>query len=605
MSIARIKIIVLTILGLACSFRSSTAADPSTTDPTPPIAIHGFMEEAKKLFADAIKDDEACTKLYQQMTKGGPKADSVGKQSMHVKSLLRLSERLTDLGEPAGAEFRMRFEIHEKERVEAFHAFSGTPLAQQMHVKAITSLQKNLPKRFKKIEEVFAKAKQNPLESQEILDAAYNEYESVAGILSAPQRGPFSEMIEATNKMSPIASAHRRRMVHEAITAASSEMVKELDQFHTACSASLAGLQAGKVTWDSKSLSGPLFINEMMRAGFANQARLQRIIALQHINRKSSSDDLSFETNSGKMPANGIDPSWNEQLAKLKAGLGDTAVKLIDRDTLGLNADALITRLGEYAITLGKYSHRVAEDDWNRAFDAAILKAATRVPEVEKIVRNYHDVTKELLKWKERFAGKQESILSGNTKPLRRVIEGATPRTDTLPGYFGSGQNSISYPFIYNSTMEALPVLGKNLGKNATAIVGSVVRLDSDSPVWISRMDNYIYARLSSDFYKPEYASKLKSELMIDDSKPPLSVRAASAVTTAERGDNLIVGGTINEVFAEGSLMRMISMKENAAPFSGIDAPVSLAIDQPTNQVSLRAAVSPKWYRHRYFVVGP
>ena len=605
MSIARIKIIALFILGFACLLRSSNAADPSTTDPTPPISIHGFMEEAKKLFAEAIKEDEACTKLYQQMTKGGPKADSVGKQSMHVKSLQRLSDRLTDLGEPAGAEFRMRFEIHEKERVEAFHAFGSTPLAQQMHIKAIASLQKNLPKRLKKIEEVFAKAKQNPLEAQAILDAAYDEYESVAGILSAPQRGPFSEMIEATNKMSPIASARRRQMVHEAITAASSEIGKELDQFHSAYSVSLAGLQTGKVTWDGKSLTGPEFVNDMMRAGFANQARLQRIIALQHINRKASSDDLSFESNSGKVASHGIDPSWGEQLAKLKAGLGDTAIKLIDRDTLGLSANDLIIKLGDYATTLGKYSHRVADDEWNRAFDAAILKAATRVPEAEKTVRNYHDVTKELLKWKERFAGKQESILTGNTKPLGRVIEGATPRTDTLPGYLRSGSNAISYPLIYNATLEALPVLGKNLGKDATAIVGSVVRLDSDSPVWISRMDNYIYARLASDFYKPEYASKLKSELMIDDSKPPLSVRAASAVYTAERGDNLIVGGTINEVFAEGSLMRMISMKENAAPFSGIDAPVSLAIDQPTNQASLRAAVSPKWFRHRYFAVGP
>ena len=247
----------------------------------------------------------------------------------------------------------------------------------------------------------------------------------------------------------------------------------------------------------------------------------------------------------------------------------------------------------------------MADDDWNNAFDAAILKAAKQVPEAERIVRSYHEVTKEFLKWKERFAGKQELLLSGNAKPLGRVIEAATPRTDTVPGYYRTGQNSISYPLIYNSTMEALPVLGKNLGKDASAIVGNVVRLDVDSPVWISRMDNYIYAKLSSDFYKPENASKLRSELMIDDSKPPLSVRAASAVFTAERGDNLTIGGSITEVFAEGTLMRMISMKENAAPFSGIDAPVSLTIDQPTNQVSLRAAVSPKWFRHRYFVVGP
>ena len=604
MNISRIKTFAFTICGVACLCGNSDSADPSTTDPTPPIAIHGFMEEAKKIFADAVKDDEACTKLYQQMKKGGPKADSVGKQSMHVKRLLRLSERLNDLGEPASAEFRMRFAIHEKERVEAFHAFASTPPAQQMRVKAIASLQKNLPKRLKKIEEVFSKAKQNPIEAQEILDAAYDEYESVAGILSAPERMPFSEMIEATGRMSQIASAHRRQLVHEAITAASSAMVKELDQFLTKCTATIGALQAGNVNWDGKSLTGPEFVNEMMRTGFATQARLQRIIALQHINRKPSNNDLSLESNSGNENANGIDPSWSAQLNRLKAGLGEAAVQIIDRDTLGLNANDLILRLGDYVNILGKYSHRVANDDWNNAFDAAILKAAKRVPEAEKTVRSYHEVTNEFLKWKERFASKQEFMLSENAKPLGRVIERATPRTDFIPGYFRIVPNSISYPLFFSSTMEALPLLGKNLGKDATAVVGSVVRLDSDSPVWLSRMDNFIYAKLASDFYKPDYASKLRSELMIDDSKPPLSVRAASAVYTAERGDNLTVGGIITEVFAEGSLMRMISMKENAAPFSGIDVPVSLSIDQPTNQVSLRAAVSPKWFRHRYFVVS-
>ena len=90
---------------------------------------------------------------------------------------------------------------------------------------------------------------------------------------------------------------------------------------------------------------------------------------------------------------------------------------------------------------------------------------------------------------------------------------------------------------------------------------------------------------------------------MIDDSKPPLSVRAASALHTAERGENLTVGGIVGEVFAEGTITRIVLMKESAAPFTGMDSPVSLS-EQPVRQASLRASVSPKWYRHRYALVS-
>jgi len=91
---------------------------------------------------------------------------------------------------------------------------------------------------------------------------------------------------------------------------------------------------------------------------------------------------------------------------------------------------------------------------------------------------------------------------------------------------------------------------------------------------------------------------------MIDESKPPLSVRAASAIYTAERGENLTVGGIVGEVFAEGTIARIALMKDSAAPFTGLDNPVSL-FEQPVRQASLRATVAPKWYRHRYALVGP
>ncbi len=579
---------------------SSVAADPSISDPKPPIAIYGFMEEAKSLFELAVKDDEACTNLYAQMKKGGPKADSVGKQSVHVKRLLRTAERMIDLGEPAGAELRMRYEFHELERIEAFNAFASMPQSQAFRGKAIAWLQKNLQKRLKKIEETQSKASKAPLEAQSTLDIAYDEYEAVAGILNATERGPFSELIEASGKLAQVASAHRRQLVNQAVDKNAAAVVIDVDRFLVDCSAAVGGVQAGQLKWSDKTLTSIDFVHEIMKQGFALQARLQKAIALHQLKRKDMASGSSFESRSGEPVANLGDTTWSDSLSKLKSGLQDTVVKLIERDTQELAANELGSRLAEYASALGRYSHRVAGDQWNNAFDEAIAKSAKRVPDVEKSIRNYQIATKEVLRWKERFASKQASILSEKGKPLAVLLSAASNRTQSTPGYVATGQ---PIPFFYNTTFEALPALGMNLGKDPVAIVENVVRFDGDASVRVSKMDNFIYARLPNDFYNPSFATKLKTELMIDESKPPLSVCAASAIYTAERGENLTVGGIVSDVSAEGTISRIAMMKENAAPFTGLDSPVSLS-EQPARQASLRATLTPKWVRHRYAMVS-
>ena len=404
--------VFLSLLVLPLWSASAFAADPSISDPKPPIAIHGFMEEAKSLFEQAVKDDEACTNLYAQMKKGGPKADTVGKQSVHVKRLLRTAERMIDLGEPAGAELRMRYEFHELERIEAFNAFASMPQSQSFRVKAIAWLQKNLQKRLKKIEEVQSKASKDPLEAQATLDVAYDEYEAVAGILNATERGPFSELIEASSKLAQVASAQRRQLVNQAVDKNASAVAIDVDRFLVDCSASVGGVQAGQVKWIDKTLTSIDFVHEIMKQGFALQARLQRAIALLQLKRKDMVSGSSFESKSGESVANAAETTWSDSLSKLKSGLQDTIVKLIERDTQELAASELSSRLAEYASALGRYSHRVAGDEWNNAFDDAIGKAAKRVPEVEKSIRNYRMATNEVLRWKERFASKQASILS-------------------------------------------------------------------------------------------------------------------------------------------------------------------------------------------------
>lgn len=575
--------------------QSLIAADPSVKDPKPPIPIHGFMEEAQKLFEEASKSDEACSALYQQMKKGAPKPDLVAKLSMNVSRLKRFANRLVELGEPAGVEFLMRHDAHELERAEAFNALMGMPKIQPVLEKAALALKKGVAKRTKKAEEAISLAATDAIAAQNLLDPAYDEYESIAGALPTSLRGPFMELPLAFGKVDGPASVQRRRQVDQAIDAATSGFLSELEGYYASCKSAVASLQDGTIAVNEKSFTGPEFAEEIMRNGFVIQARMQKTNAIQHFHSRN--------INTGNR--NTISSDCEAQLTLLRENMLQASVLLIEKDMQSTPTNQLLGQIGKYTTVLGKYVHRSEDDQWIQAIDNAILKASARDKETERLVRNYQECTTQTLKWKERFASKQEKVLTGQFSSLAQVVGAAAQRTDSQPGYIWSVSPSTKlYPLFYNPTFVSLPLLGEKLGKDAPAIVPEVVRLDLESPVWISRWDNYIYGRFPNDFYKTDQPAKLKKDLMITDTKPPLSVRAASAVYTAERGDGLTIGGLVGDVTAEGALMRMVATKDTGAPFTGISRPVSFQTDRAVDQVSLRANVIPKWYRHRYFAVA-
>jgi len=571
------------------------AADPTVKDPKPPIPIHGFMEESQKLFDEASKSDEACSALYQQLKKGTVKPDLVAKLSMNVSRLKRFANRLVDLGEPAGVEFMMRHDFHELERAEAFNALMGMPKVQPILEKAALALRKGVAKRTKKAEEALNLATTDAIAAQHLLDPAYDEYESIAGALPTGRRDPFMELPTAFGRIDGPASIQRRRLVDQAIDTSTASFLQELEAYLASCKNGTTLLQDGTIAREEKSFTGPEFADEIMRNGFIMQARMQKINAIQHFHSRN--------INTGGR--NNISTDCEAQLTNLRENMLKATIQLFEKDAQNAPVNQLVGKIGTYAIVLGKYVHRVDDDQWIKAIDDAFVKAAARDKDTERLVRNYQECTSNVLKWKERFANKQETLLIGKYNSLAQVVGAATQRTDTQPGYVWSVSPSTKpYPLFYNPTHVALPLLGEKLGSDAPAIVREVVRLDLESPVWISRWDNYVYGRFPNDFYKNDQASKLKLDLMISDTKPPLSVRASSAVYTAERGDGLTVGGLVGDVTAEGALMRIVTTKDTGAPFTGITRPVAFQTDRAVDQVSLRANVSPKWYRHRYFAVA-
>ncbi len=580
----------------ACS--TIGAADPSTSKPRPPIAIHGLVEESKKLAEQAEKDDASCTQLYEQMKKSGPKPDAVGKLATAYKRLLRMGKRMMDLGEPAGAEFKARADHHRKEFEESFYAFGSRPEAPKFKNQAIVALQKTVAKRKKKADEIAKTAGSDLFAAEAMLDQGLDELELYAGILEATERGPFGEYLEVESRLRPMARLRREESVNIAATAYCAQVTGDLDAFVQEIQSAAVAIQKNSTTWRGQPVDSMVFLETMFREGFVLQSRLQKGIGYQHLIVQRRENDYG-ESSSG--PPRGLDPVWATRLNGLKTELGKAAVVAIENDAKGVAPDAAPSRFALYATTLGKVAHRAGTDEWTTMFDNAIANASQRVSGAPKIAA-YQQATNELLRWKERCTSKKEAVLIGKTPSLALTVGEGAKQTETEPGYIMTTVGGKPYPQFLNASFVALPLLGKRLGADPMVIARHVIHMDTEDPIWVSRWDNYIYARLPKKFLQSQSVRGLQKGLLVDDKHPALSVRASNAIFTAERGDGLTVAGTISEVFAEGAVTRIATLPDIAAPFVGLEHPVAMPREPATMTASLRAALKPKWYRHRYFI---
>jgi hypothetical protein len=93
----------------------------------------------------------------------------------------------------------------------------------------------------------------------------------------------------------------------------------------------------------------------------------------------------------------------------------------------------------------------------------------------------------------------------------------------------------------------------------------------------------------------------LKAELLLDDSLPPLSLPAATALVTAERGDLVALGGNIRLVAIDAVVTRFRDLNPPLWPLALAEFDTDGAIrERPLSQVLFRYTVEPAWLQHEY-----
>jgi hypothetical protein len=131
------------------------------------------------------------------------------------------------------------------------------------------------------------------------------------------------------------------------------------------------------------------------------------------------------------------------------------------------------------------------------------------------------------------------------------------------------------------------------------------VRISAESKAAIARYSQRTYANLPAPLDMAVEVAALKSDLMVSDQAPPLTMTAMRAVVTAERGDLLSAGGSISGTVLEGVITRFATLPASAVVLTELGRLPPERFDGTNlHNMLMRFDIVPEWACHDYFFIN-
>ena len=95
----------------------------------------------------------------------------------------------------------------------------------------------------------------------------------------------------------------------------------------------------------------------------------------------------------------------------------------------------------------------------------------------------------------------------------------------------------------------------------------------------------------------------LRTDLLVTDQTPPLSLAAAVAIDSAERGDAVTLGGTVSGLHLEGLITRFAGLPDTLWALETLTmSRANMKLDSGLlPNVVVRFELQPRWAQHEYF----
>jgi hypothetical protein len=576
-----------------------TRADPTHADPTAPFDVR---TENEALVEKAAQIDEQIRALLQatgeKLAAGQILAIDPGQ--LHrtyalIAQLDRLGKQLLILGETAGEDLLLRTKQYRLDLSTVVATMKANPQVVARANRDQSALIRTATRHQNSLKSIGAIARRGEWEQ------AGNELYAIVDELSAMAmwypRGTHDAVVK------PFQSA--RETVDTQLTRRRVAAVQQgLGQTIEARMVNLDTLvgrvrdAAGQVrTGGSADLDGEMLNGPQLMERFGRQWRETRVVAMQcwalNASRRGATQGSSWSA---------VDQMMS-QLSRFDQQMAAALVSLIEADA----EQVVETQVRElYAAYLSVVAQLVAmspDDALTSAALPALERLAQRSAALVGEIEAYRTATDDLLRWRRRTAESYAKVHAPQFPTLDDKLLEAIRADAHLRNLFPETAGRAAACGLGQPAPVLMEALSANLvGQNVTTppLIGTA----TSQRFAASSCRNRQFVQLAVKDALLSELELLKAELLLSDSAEPLTLAAAAAVATAQRGDLVAAGGRIDSITMGSLLRRFAELSPLAWPLAASGSPpVEPTGSRPLRQVMFRFGMEPAWLQHEYFFV--
>lgn len=538
------------LLLVSSSVLVSAASDDVETHA--PLNIHNIAN-SQELLGEANGLYKKAATTVQGASEGGGRTSpkTLAQAYASLRRLKRIAGDLQMHGEPAGADFDQRYGVLQKQLMDTIEQFKATQAGFAHANKTRTYLQ--TPKAVQARQAAVLKLRQLTgqqkwVEAYALLHETVDELASQVVFL-----GPNDTYLNIFSTLIAQINGSRNRLVRqqvlEVLTNAGTAQMPDTTGLLKRCSAAAMALRSsGTVDVGGQMLNGPACLGHF--AGAWRQVHLAtlRCRAIDWARRPP-------------LPQSGApaaqDPKWIDETkyASFCTEYLKALVGFIEADSERAQGEEASQLYQQYLQILPPVVAQTADDALTASAEAALDKLAQKSPGFHAQVEAYRAATDELLRWRERSAASSVEAQAAKFTSSGELMQQATVSRDGFRGLLDATTPILDNARLIGSVPVAVPEM-----MDKQVLVRDVVGLPGGT-LGVARYRSRHYSMVSA-YPAADEIQRLKEDLMVTEQLPPLTLPAAIAIDSAERGHYVAAGGVVRGIHIEGLISRLAVLPE-------------------------------------------
>ncbi len=582
--------------------------DTAIDNPLPLFDVDRGEEALKQAVAIDKRLRQICLVFDDALAKATPQKinpKDVGVANAAVWRMERLQRRLQGMGEPSFYDFKSRCFDYRNSIQRAAKACLELPTfpggeAMNKQLQAVVAQQQKV---LEQVIPLIADGKYDAADQPvtKLLDL-YGQLEPWV-VLGRPPEALYGvrDSIDA-GREALFGSAYREKLLADAKLT-----FRDPDELPNAIRGAATQLATAKeAPFFEETLTGPEIVRKSIKKWRDYEDAYRRAFAMRK---------MAAMTSSGAA-GNNDDLNASIQLAdaaraKMVPLMAEALAMLVEKDSQDVAATEVPEFHQAYIEALGELDARAPLKDARAQIEQGFTEMLNKAPEYKAQVAAYREATTWMLGWRRRATlarVKERNIVSHSplTLQVKYVFSDtlATRLFDPPP----QGSTSMSAQHMRRTVELAMPVL---IGASVTA--GPFAPAISSGPekaAGASDLYWYSYPRgrvavegpgVTPDLWQAELKA-LESDLLIDSGAKPLTIEAASALTSARQGIFTNIGAAIDSFSFEPVLTYLHRKGSQPGATAFLGAPFREYGEVDNRSILLRVRLTePDWIAHEYF----